>query len=451
MMVSKFRNFVDSGSERSRIVKKNAIGSLLIKVFSTVIDFAKVPVLLSYLDSERYGLYVTIASIVYWTHNFDFGLGVGLRYKLTAAIANSDFQYGKKLVSTAYLSMSGIMMTLLLVLLPVIALLDWNSILNSFLTSNRELIVCISIVLSVFVVQFVLELITYVLQAYQWAAFSSLFKPVANLTTLIAILVLRIFSHNSLLYACVAMTVPIIIVLFVSNIIIYTNRCKAVSPDIKNFDKSCLRDIYSLGLKFFVSQSANVIIFQSATFLISHFVNPLEAAAYNTAYTYFGAIVVFNTMLLLPMSAAVTDAYVKEDFSWLKNIIRRINKISILLTFLSILILIISPIVFKLWFGDKLVISWTLRIIMSIYFILNIWTTPYSSFIAGVGKMQVAMISAFCKMLFYIPVAIFMVKTFESSGIMISIILINTLPNNILYTIQYKKIVNKTAKGIWNK
>ena len=61
------------------------------------------------------------------------------------------------------------------------------------------------------------------------------------------------------------------------------------------------------------------------------------------------------------------------------------------------------------------------------------------------------MISAFFKMVFYIPVAVFMVKAFGSSGIMISIILINTLPNNILYTIQYKKIVNKTAKGIWNK
>ena len=88
---------------------------------------------------------------------------------------------------------------------------------------------------------------------------------------------------------------------------------------------------------------------------------------------------------------------------------------------------------------------------MSVYFILNIWTTPYSSFISGVGKIQVAMVSAVFKMILYIPVAIFMVKTFGTPGIMMSIILVNTLPNNILYTIQHKKIVNKTATGIWNK
>ena len=122
-----------------------------------------------------------------------------------------------------------------------------------------------------------------------------------------------------------------------------------------------------------------------------------------------------------------------------------------MLTLLSVIVLAISPIVFKFWIGDSLNISWALRIAMTIYFVLNIWTVPYSSFISGVGKMQVAMTSAIFKMILYIPVAIFMVKTLGTPGIMLSIILVNTLPNNILYTIQYNKIVNRTAKGIWNK
>lgn len=299
MIVTKIKKFLNSGSERSRNVKKNALGSLFIKVFSMAIDFAKVPILLSYLDTEKYGLYVTIVSIVYWTHNFDFGLGTGLRYKLTSAISNSNYEYGKRLVSTAYFSMSGIMTILLMVLLPIIAILDWNGLLNTALITNQELILCVTLVLVVFVVQFILELITYVLQAYQRAAFSSIFKPIANLATLIVILLLRIFSHNSLFYACLAMTLPIVIVLLISNIFLFKHRCKNVSPTITKYDKACLKDIYSLGLKFFVSQFANLIIFQSAAFLISHYVNPSETAAYNTTNTYFGAIVIFNTMTLL--------------------------------------------------------------------------------------------------------------------------------------------------------
>ena len=213
MIIQRIKSFISSGSERSQIVKKNAIGSLTIKLLSMIVDFAKVPILLSYLDSERYGLYVTIASIVYWTHNFDFGLGAGLRYKLTTAIAVGDFHYGRRLVSTAYYSMSTIMGCLLLILLPIIACLDWGSMLNTNIVANQELILCVSLVLIVFVVQFVLELITYVLQAYQKAALSSLFKPLANLATIIVVFLLKFFSHGNLLYACLAMTLPIVIVL----------------------------------------------------------------------------------------------------------------------------------------------------------------------------------------------------------------------------------------------
>lgn len=445
------KNFINSGSERTKIVKKNAVASLLIKLISMLVDFAKVPILLSYLDSERYGLYLTIASIVYWAHNFDFGLGTGLRYKLTSAISQDNYKYGKQLVSTAYLSMSAIMLGLLLVLLPVISFLDWNYILNTQLVGSTELILCVSIVLSVFVIQFILELITYVLQAYQRAAFASVFKPLSNLVTLICVLLLKFTTTCSLLYACVAMTVPIVAILLICNIYIYKHKFKEVKPSIDSYHKCCLKDIYSLGLKFFVSQSANLVVFQTASFLIAHYVNPSEAASYNTAFTYFGIIVVFNTMMILPLTAAVTDAYTKGDYLWISYTMAKINKVSVLLTLLSIILLAISPLVFKIWIGDRLTISWILRISMTIYFILNIWTTPYSSFISGVGKMNIAMAAAIFKIILYLPVSIVLVKFLGTNGIMLSIIFINTLPNNILYHIQYNKVMNKTATGIWNK
>ena len=166
-LLAKSRKFINSGSERSQIVKKNAFWSLIIKILSIGIDFAKVPILLSYLTPDNYGLYVTIASIVYWTHNFDFGLGTGLRYKLTTAIANSNFKTGRELVSTAYVSLSVILLCIMAIAIPVICNLNWNMLLNAGLVSNRDLLLCILVVLVVFMTQFVLELVTYVLQAYQ--------------------------------------------------------------------------------------------------------------------------------------------------------------------------------------------------------------------------------------------------------------------------------------------
>lgn len=340
---------------------------------------------------------------------------------------------------------------IILASLPIIKLLDWNNLLNAVNIPNRELAICILVVLLVFASQFVLELLTYVLQAYQKAALASVFKPIANAVTLLVILGLKFFSHNSLLYACLGMTIPVAVVLLISNVVLYAKKCKQVSPSLNSYNRNCLKDIYSLGLKFFISQISNLVVFQTAAFLISHYVNPEEAAAYSTVFTYFGVIVVFNTMMMVPLTAAVTDAYIKEDYAWMKNVIRRVNRLSLILTGFSIVLLLVSSFVFKLWIGDKLSISWMLRLFMTGYFILNIWTTPYSSFISGVGKMNVAMLSGIVKIIVYIPVAIFLVKLLGTSGIMLAIILINMLPNNVLYTIQYNKIVNKTATGIWNK
>lgn len=449
--MSLIHKLLNSGSKRSQIVKKNALGSLAIRVLSAGVDFAKVPILLSFLDAERFGLYVTITSIVYWTHNFDFGLGAGLRYKLSAAISKEEYQLGKKFVSTAYLSMSIIMGVVLLILIPIINILDWQSILNTTSVPEMELIYSISVVLSIFILQFVLELLTYVLQAYQRTAVASLFKPLANVFSLLLIILLKLVIGNSLFWACIAMTLPIVFILVIGSLIAYSSICNEIKPSFSYYRSYCLKDIYSLGLKFFISQSANLIVFQTSSFLITHYVGPSDAAVYNVAFTYYGVVVILNTMMLQPLIPAITDAYVKKELTWIKSTMKTIKKLSLMLTMFSIILLIISPFVISIWTNNKIHLTLGLSICMSIYFILNIWSTPYSCFISGTGKMKLAMFIAVGKILLYVPFAICMVKTFGTIGLILSIIIINNLPNNILYKIQYSKIINNRATGIWNK
>ena len=169
--------YIKGGSERSRNIKKNAIGAIAVKIIAMAIQLLQVPIVLSYLDSTLYGLYLTITSIVVWTHNFDFGLGSGLRYKLTEAIANKDYDRGKTLVSTSYISLAGIMLTVAICLIPAVHFFNWRDILNCNELPNSYLSTCVIVVLATLLIQFVLELITIVLQANQRAAISTVFKP----------------------------------------------------------------------------------------------------------------------------------------------------------------------------------------------------------------------------------------------------------------------------------
>lgn len=450
-ITDRINKYFMSRSERSQIVVKNAAGSLAIKAVAMAIDFAKVPVLLSFLDSSHYGVYITIASIVAWTHQFDFGLGSGLRYNLTEAISTKNEERGKQLVSTAYISMAAIMLAVLFICLPIIINLNWSNILNCGFIGPSELVLCVCMVLAVFVVQFVLELISVVLQSNQRAAISNLFKPLANLLTVITVLVLRQYTHNSLFLACIAMTIPIVVVLFIANVFLFAKRYKTIAPSFKCFRRECLHDIYSLGLKYFAGQFSSLIVFSTASFLLSHYVNPSEATVYNTAWTYFGIVVTFNSMILTPLVAAVTDAFVKGEDSWLENIYHKIRIYSWTLTVCSLGLLAVSQFAFHLWVGEKVVIPWLLSIIMTIYFICNIWVTPYKNFLSGVGKLNISVVISFFKIILFFPVAITFIKMWQSIGLVLAILLVNTMPNMVFGLYQYKLIISHKAKGIWNR
>lgn len=54
------------GHERTVKAKKNIVLSFMIKGISIVIGFVFVPLILGYLDPERYGIWLTLSSIVTW-------------------------------------------------------------------------------------------------------------------------------------------------------------------------------------------------------------------------------------------------------------------------------------------------------------------------------------------------------------------------------------------------
>lgn len=79
-----------SKNERSSKIKKNVIGTLIVKGISIPTQLLLVPLTISYISSELYGIWLTLTSIIGWIGFFDIGFGNGLRNKLTEALANND-------------------------------------------------------------------------------------------------------------------------------------------------------------------------------------------------------------------------------------------------------------------------------------------------------------------------------------------------------------------------
>ena len=90
---------------RTDLIFKQIGLSGIYKGCSFIISFLLVPLSIKYIGVANYGLWITMFAFISWFSFFDFGIGNGLRNKLSQALANDNRLLAKQLVSTDYFIM----------------------------------------------------------------------------------------------------------------------------------------------------------------------------------------------------------------------------------------------------------------------------------------------------------------------------------------------------------
>ena len=263
MILKKINDFLNKGSKRTALVKKNILATLFIKGLSVLISLLYVPVTLNYLNPTRYGIWMTLTSIVTWMGIFDIGLGNGLRNKLAAALAIGDNEKARKYVSTAYAMLFLIVICVLVLFYIANYWINWSLVLNTSESYSDELKTLTTIVVTLFGLKFVLNTITTVLTADQSSAIGSMFEVIGNAIGLLVIWILTQTNRTSLItFGWAAMLTPVIIYMGASYIL-YNRKYAYLKPSWHSIDLSHAKDLTGLGLQFFIIQIAGLIIFQS--------------------------------------------------------------------------------------------------------------------------------------------------------------------------------------------
>jgi O-antigen/teichoic acid export membrane protein len=452
-MKFQFNNVISfKGNARGARAKRQIVYSFFIQGLSVIIGLLYVPLLLDYLTQEKYGIWIALTSILGWFSFFDVGMGNGLRNKLTEALAINDFSLGRKLVSTTYFLLICIFSVVLFVFHLSNFFLDWNSILNTKTIDNNELYVLTSIVFTFFILRFIFQIISVVYLADQKPAVTKMMTTSGNLLSFIIVLVLTKFTLKGdlLLLGTIISAIPVLLFIVIS-FIAYNARYKQIKPSIKEIDLKVSKGIIKLGAKFFFMQVTYIIVFSTSNFFIAQFYGPAEVAVYNIAFKYFQIPVMVFSIILSPMWSAVTDAYLKLDYTWLKNTLKRLNIISLLFIAGVVIMIFISDWVYGIWVGKKIVIPFSLSVTLGVYTIIQIVILPYSNFINGMGKLKLTMSLSFMGILIYlILIYVFGNLFMNSTGVVLAIVC-TRLIGGAIQPIQTHKLLNRTAKGLWDK
>lgn len=439
------------GNNRSNLAKKNITTSLIIKCLNIAVGLILIPLMITYLDETRYGVWVTISSIIGWFGFFDIGLGNGLRNKFAEAKAKGDENLAKIYVSTTYCVLSFIVLLLLLTYFIAFPFLSWNNILNvsENVITEAQLSLIMAIVFTLFCAQFVVKIASTLYTAIQLPAYSSFFDLLIKVFTLALIFILIKYVKSSLLIlALIVSGTPVLILTFV-NIWAFKGKFKKYTPTIKTVKLNKANDLFSVGVKFFFIQVAVVILYQTDNIIISQLFSPASVTPYNIVFKYFSILMMVFSILVTPFWSAITEAWANKDFDWIKNAINKLSLIWILFLGIGIFMLLASDYIYIIWVGN-IEIPEGLSASVGIWIIINLWNSIFSSFLNGVGKLKIQIIIGILSAVINIPLSILLGISVGINGVIYANIVVSII-GALIYPIQYYKLINNKALGIWNE
>ncbi len=439
-------------SFRTENIIKHITISFFYKAGAILANFLLVPLTIDYLGTENYGVWLTISSFISWFTFFDVGLGNGLRNRFAEARASGNLKLAKAYISSAYYTITSVSLLLFLVFFTFNGFINWTKVFNTSSELSSDLFILMPIIVGFFCLQLITKLIISIYLADQNHSIQVKVHFFTQVLSLIIIWLLTKTSQSSLyIFGVIFSSLPVIILLAL-NLFAFSNRFKSLKPTLSLWKKSYVKDIMGLGINFFVIQIAAVILFSTDNFIISKIFGPEEVVPYNLAFKYFSIVTMGYSILVNPYWSSFTEAYTKSDYNWIKTSVNSILKIWMLIPLLLVIMLLLADKFYFLWVGEKVVVSMTLSISMAIFVLMSTFNNIFVSFINGVGKTQIQLITAIISMIINIPLSIFLAKTLGLGvpGVMFATCICLGY-SVILRPLQYNKIINNKAKGIWNK
>lgn len=397
--------------DKNKILKANISYGLLWKFSGLLFIYLTVPVLLDYMGVEYYGVWATIFTILNAAYFMDLGISLGVKNKLTEALAKNELNEAKIYVSTAYFSISFIAIIILSLGFLLVFSLDMQTLFNTSI-SERELRITMLISIVLVVISFVLNIYKSLLQAFQKTFKVELAMAIYQGLVFMQILLLPKFVEHSLIIIGIVYGVTNILIAFIFSLIFFYKN-KNLFPSYSCFKRDKIKEILGLGLDFFVIQIALIIILTTDNMIITYLIGPEATASYSIVNKVYQPFIIVSTFILSPLWTLYTNAYFNKDIVWIKNTITRLNYLFIVLVFGLILLYFSFDWIIKIWIPEPLSYSKALLITLSLFVLIKIFGDIYMTFLNGIGQIKLQMWLFVFSAIINIPLSVLFVNYFD--------------------------------------
>ena len=449
-MISAIGQYLEKGHARTVKARKNVLLSVLARGGGLLIGLLYFPISLSYLGQARFGIFLTLTSMVDWFRDFDVGIGNGLRNKVGEALADGDDDLARGYISTAYFFLGSLIIAITVLFIAGTLIVPWTDWLDTNAITDMEVTILLLLIFAAFSIRFVCSLVYQLFYALQRAGIVDLFQLIGKVIFLGLILILVYFTESSLILFGAVKSFTFAAVPLGVGIYFFNRSFKKFSPAFRWAKKSLLSSLFSLGSKFFVIKVSMIVIFQTNSLLIAGLLSVELVAEYQAAYKYLYIFLVLFNILTAQLWGANIEAYHQGDIGWMRKSMKAVEKIWFASLFLAAFMVLISPYIYYLWLQDKMQVSMLLSTIVALSICCTTWVNIFNLVLNGTGKINLQMYTWIAACILNIPLSIFFARVLDLGVIGIEIgTIVCLIPLMILSPIQVKKILQGKEAGIW--
>lgn len=381
--------------ERVRRAALTTLSTLLGRGLGMVTALISVPLSLRYLERERYGLWLSLTSMVAMFGFADLGLGNGLLNFVSNAHGKDDRDAARVAVSSTLTLLVCISLTVGSAFAVCYPFIDWSSFFNlESPIAQAEAGPAAAVLVAGFLVGLPLGVVQTIRSGYQEAYVNAMWAVGGNLLGLAG------------LVACVAFKAPLPVLVFAvaggpligivgNSVQLFLRDRPWLMPRLRLFSRTTALAILRTGLVFVALQLAVGLAYNSDNLVIAQHLGSRAVVDYGVASRLFALVASLVTAFLSPLWPAYGESIARGDIAWVRSTLRRSLWLSAGVTSVIAMVLVpVGPTLLRLWTHTEIDVSVALLAGQATWMVLSSVGNALAMYLNAANRLRFQLIAA---------------------------------------------------------
>jgi O-antigen/teichoic acid export membrane protein len=385
----------ERGAERNRRALVTGGAAAIARVVQMGTSLVTVPFTLRYLGNERFGLWMTISSVLAMAAFADFGVGNGVLNTVARAFGKDDLAGVRRAVSSGFAVLSSIAALLLFSFFAIYRFVNWGNFFRVVSPQARsEAGPALAVFATCFALNISMDVVQRVQLGLQQGYRYGLWQLSGSMAGLAGVLG-GIRLHVSLPVLVVAIAGAPIFATTLNTVHFFGFVHPDLRPRRRLVSRATIVEIAKLGGLFFVLQVVVAVSFSADNFIIARALGAVNVPDYSIPQRIFSLISMLVAMMVSPLWPAYGEAISRGHIGWVRRTLFR----SLLLVFsgaclASGAMLFLSRRLIFWWVGTHVSPPTLLLAGMAIWTLLECCGTTVAMFLNGASLMRFQIVVA---------------------------------------------------------